>query len=123
MFKSDFVFVKHIADEPSSHPQSPVISRQKILSRLVPPNNGGNANTQGHNFDLIFTGHSLGAGIAAILGKMFHPAYPELKCYAFCPPGCSASIKLASQCEDFVTSIVVGNDLVPRIRGSNFEML
>jgi len=46
-----------------------------------------------------------------------------LKCYAFCPPGCSVSINLALQCEDYVTSIVVGHDLVPRIRGSNFEML
>mmetsp|Transcript_56208 Transcript_56208/g.119523 ORF Transcript_56208/g.119523 Transcript_56208/m.119523 type:complete len:456 (-) Transcript_56208:33-1400(-) len=54
---------------------------------------------------------------------MFRPKYPGLQCYAFCPPGCSVSMNLAVQCEDYVTSIVVGNDIVPRTRASNFEML
>ena len=104
-------------------PILPIYSRRKILTRLLPTDDSGNSNNPCHNFNLIFTGHSLGAGIAAILGTMFRPTYPELKCYAFCPPGCSVSINLALQCEDYVTSIVVGHDLVPRIRGSNFEML
>mmetsp|Transcript_4757 Transcript_4757/g.10533 ORF Transcript_4757/g.10533 Transcript_4757/m.10533 type:complete len:457 (+) Transcript_4757:144-1514(+) len=54
---------------------------------------------------------------------MFKPKYPALQCYAFCPPGCSVSINLALQCKDYVTSIVVGHDLIPRTRSSTFEML
>lgn len=40
--------------------------------------------------------------------------YPNVKCYAFCPPGCTVSMNLATECEDFVTSFVVGNDIIPR---------
>mmetsp|Transcript_25683 Transcript_25683/g.55250 ORF Transcript_25683/g.55250 Transcript_25683/m.55250 type:complete len:661 (-) Transcript_25683:16-1998(-) len=99
------------------------LSRRKILSRLLPTGDVKNKNNPCHDFKLIFTGHSLGAGIAAILGAMFRPTYPSLKCYAYCPPGCSVSMNFALQCEDFVTSIVLGNDIIPRIRGPNFEML
>ena len=73
-------------------------------------------------FDLVFTGHSLGGGIAAILGLMHRKTYPQLHAYAFCPPGCTASVNVLLECEEFVTSIVVGNDLVPRIRDANFEI-
>ncbi|KAL7542003.1 hypothetical protein ACHAXR_011417, partial [Thalassiosira sp. AJA248-18] len=102
------------------------IARRKVLSGLLPSpasSNIRNSNNPCHAFNLIFTGHSLGAGIASILSTMFRPRYPELKCIGFCPPGCSVSMNLAMQCEDYVTSVVVGNDIVPRIRGSNFEML
>jgi len=40
--------------------------------------------------------------------------YPNVKCYAFCPPGCTVSMNLATECDDFVTSFVVGNDIIPR---------
>ena len=66
---------------------------------------------------------SFSASIAAILGTMYRPTYPDLKCYIYCPPGCSVSLNLAMQCEEYVISIVVGSDVIPRIRGSNFEIL
>ena len=40
--------------------------------------------------------------------------YPNVKCYAFCPPGCTVSMNLATECDEFVTSFVVGNDIIPR---------
>lgn len=40
------------------------------------------------NYKLIITGHSLGAGVAAILAVLLKPAYPYLHCYAYSPPGC-----------------------------------
>lgn len=53
---------------------------------------------------------------------LFHKEI-DLKCNSYCHPGCSVSMNLARQCEDYVTSVVVGNDIIPKIRGSNFEML
>lgn len=99
------------------------LKRRKILSRLLATDGASGSNNPCRDFDFVFTGHSLGAGIAAILSTMFKPSYPEVKCYAFCPPGCTVSLNLALECEEYVTSIVVGNDVIPRIRDANFEML
>ena len=40
-------------------------------------------------YSLVITGHSLGAGVAAILAIILHedPQYKHLKCFAFSPPG------------------------------------
>ena len=95
------------------------LTKRKIFNSFLSTDD----NSPHYGFKLIFTGHSLGASIAAILGTMFRPKYPNLYCYAFCPPGCSVSLNLAFQCEEYVASIVVGSDVIPRIRGSNFEML
>lgn len=46
------------------------------------------------NYQLIITGHSLGAGVAAILAVLLKPAYPYLHCYAYSPPGCIFRYKL-----------------------------
>jgi len=100
------------------------LHRRNILSRLLPSNadpDCGRGACRG--FKLVFTGHSLGAGCAAILSTMFRPKYPDLQCFSYCPPGCTASIGLSKDCEDYVTSIVVGNDIIPRVKVQNFELL
>ena len=33
------------------------------------------------------TGHSLGAGAAALLARLLRPAHPGVQCFAFSPPG------------------------------------
>lgn len=38
-------------------------------------------------YGLVLTGHSLGAGVATILAIVMRPKYPDLKVYAFAPPG------------------------------------
>ena len=38
-------------------------------------------------YDLVLVGHSLGAGVAAILAVLLHQEYPTLHCYAYSPPG------------------------------------
>ena len=42
--------------------------------------------TQG--YQLVITGHSLGAGVASVLALLLRPEYPRLICYAYSPPGC-----------------------------------
>lgn len=37
--------------------------------------------------DLVITGHSLGAGVAALLAILLRHKYPDLRCFAFAPPG------------------------------------
>lgn len=36
---------------------------------------------------LVVTGHSLGAGAAALLALLLRPSYPNVQCWAFSPPG------------------------------------
>jgi len=39
-------------------------------------------------YDLVLVGHSLGAGVAAILAVLLHREFPNLHCFAYSPPGC-----------------------------------
>lgn len=38
-------------------------------------------------YNLVLTGHSLGAGAATVLSFLLYSQYPNLKCYAYSPPG------------------------------------
>ena len=42
------------------------------------------------DYQLVITGHSLGAGVASVLAVLLKPRskYRNLVCYAFSPPGC-----------------------------------
>ncbi|KAG2455682.1 DGLB lipase, partial [Polypterus senegalus] len=78
-------------------------------------------------YSLIITGHSLGAGTAAVLSILLRTAFPRLRCYAFSPPGGLLSKSLADYSKGFTISVVLGKDLVPRqyrilLRGCWYEM-
>ncbi|KAM4617535.1 diacylglycerol lipase-alpha isoform 1-T2 [Discoglossus pictus] len=73
------------------------------------------------HYGLIVVGHSLGAGTAAILSFLLRPQYPSLKCYAYSPPGGLLSEDAMEYSKEFVTSVVLGKDLVPRIGLSQLE--
>ncbi|GFN98243.1 Sn1-specific diacylglycerol lipase beta [Plakobranchus ocellatus] len=64
---------------------------------------------------LVVTGHSLGAGVAAILAILLRPNYPSLMCFAFSPPGGLLSPSASKYTQEFVCSTAVGKDLVPRL--------
>ncbi|BFZ06737.1 hypothetical protein BsWGS_09776 [Bradybaena similaris] len=64
---------------------------------------------------LVITGHSLGAGVAAIMAVLLRPQYPDLICFSFSPPGGLMSANASKYAQDFVCSVVVGKDLVPRL--------
>ncbi|XP_006637413.1 diacylglycerol lipase-beta [Lepisosteus oculatus] len=74
-------------------------------------------------YQLVITGHSLGAGAAAVLAVLLRSSFPGLKCYAFSPPGGLLSKSLANYSKDFTVSVVVGKDLVPRLSIPNMEDL
>ena len=65
-------------------------------------------------YKLIITGHSLGAGVGAILAVLYQKDFPTLHCYAFSPPGSLFTLSLVEYSKDFITTIVYGNDIVPR---------
>jgi len=72
-------------------------------------------------FQLVCTGHSLGAGVAAVLGIMLKADFPTLRCLCFAPPGCVLSEEAASQ--DFITSYALDVDIVPRLSLHSMECL
>ncbi|XP_023687043.1 diacylglycerol lipase-beta [Paramormyrops kingsleyae] len=74
-------------------------------------------------YQLVITGHSLGAGAAAVLAVLLRSMYPTLRCYAFSPPGGLLSKALADYTKHFVVSVVLGKDLVPRLSIPNMEHL
>ncbi|KAA0147290.1 hypothetical protein FNF29_07459 [Cafeteria roenbergensis] len=64
---------------------------------------------------LVVTGHSLGAGVATLLGVLLSGRYRKLEVHAFAPPGGLVSPALARATAGMVTSYVVGKDMVPRL--------
>ncbi|XP_061086996.1 diacylglycerol lipase-beta isoform X2 [Conger conger] len=74
-------------------------------------------------YRLVITGHSLGAGTASVLAILLRSAFPTLQCYAFSPPGGLLSKALAEYSKEFVVSVVLGKDLVPRLSIPNMEDL
>ncbi|XP_058063472.1 diacylglycerol lipase-alpha [Anopheles bellator] len=75
------------------------------------------------NFGLVLVGHSLGAGTAAILAILLKQEYEILHCYSYSPPGGLLSIPAVEYSKSFITSVVVGKDVVPRIGLYQMEAL
>mmetsp|Transcript_29247 Transcript_29247/g.70557 ORF Transcript_29247/g.70557 Transcript_29247/m.70557 type:complete len:702 (-) Transcript_29247:703-2808(-) len=57
------------------------------------------------DFGLRIVGHSLGAGVAAMLGLMLRQQYPKLYCLCFSPPGCVFSERTARESREYVCSV------------------
>lgn len=94
------------------------------------------------SFGLVIVGHSLGGGTAAILAILLKNDYPSLQCFSYSPPGgllrliinhsdhpkttiyCSFfSMPAVEYSKSFITSVVVGKDVVPRIGLHQMEAL
>ena len=92
------------------------LQRHKLLNTLLLAEK-----PQFPNFELVCTGHSLGAGVAAILGIFLRNQFPNMRCLCFAPPGCVLSERAAAQ--DFITSYVLDVDIVPRLSLHSIECL
>lgn len=66
-------------------------------------------------YGLRVIGHSLGAGVAAVLGLMLRRRFPSLYCLCFSPPGCVFTSGIAAESKKFCCSFVLHDDLVPRL--------
>ncbi|XP_028395223.1 sn1-specific diacylglycerol lipase beta-like [Dendronephthya gigantea] len=73
-------------------------------------------------YHLVIVGHSLGAGTSAILAILMKKKYETVKCFAYSPPQ-ALNLKAAKYCEDFVTSVVVGNDVISRLSIHSVDIL
>ncbi|XP_011501832.1 PREDICTED: sn1-specific diacylglycerol lipase alpha [Ceratosolen solmsi marchali] len=76
-----------------------------------------------NEFGLTLVGHSLGAGTAAILAILLRQEYPDLTCFAYAPPGGLLSMPAQEYTQEFITSVVIGKDVVPRIGLRQMESL
>ncbi|XP_052809041.1 diacylglycerol lipase-alpha-like isoform X2 [Mya arenaria] len=74
-------------------------------------------------YELVLVGHSLGAGAAAILAILLQQEYQDVQCYAYSPPGGLLSYECMQATKSFITSVVVGKDVVPRIGLPQMELL
>lgn len=74
---------------------------------------------------LFVTGHSLGGGVAAIVAVLLRDNPPvaglgPVRCVAI-SPAAVFSAQLADGCRDFVTSLILRSDAVPRLSYSSVE--
>uniref|UniRef100_K3WLF6 sn-1-specific diacylglycerol lipase n=1 Tax=Globisporangium ultimum (strain ATCC 200006 / CBS 805.95 / DAOM BR144) TaxID=431595 RepID=K3WLF6_GLOUD len=73
-------------------------------------------------YQITLAGHSLGAGCAALLSVMLQKEFENLQCFAYAVPAC-VNLHVAESCVDFVHSIVLRDDFVPRAKASNILKL
>eukprot|EP00605_Chrysophyceae_sp_TOSAG23-4_P002276 GSChrysophyteH1.ASY1.ANO1.2521.1 assembled CDS len=90
------------------------LEKQGVLQELFFGNSMENASTSAYSYQLVVTGHSLGAGNAVLLSLMLQSQYPSLQCYAFGTPGSLVDATTAERCKDWLTTVVLNNDLIAR---------
>ena len=78
---------------------------------------------QSDAYELILTGHSLGAGVAVLLTFLLKATYPQVRCYSFGTPGTCVDRTTAASCRDFITSVCLGSDIVCRLSIRSFSLL
>lgn len=61
---------------------------------------------------MVVTGHSLGAGAAALVALYLRNFFPTTRAWAFAPPGGLVDTALADAAASCVTSVAVGKDWV-----------
>lgn len=72
---------------------------------------------------LVVCGHSLGAGVAALVSVLLKPYYPSLRCYTYAPPAALVSPHLATALFPFVTTLIVGGDIISRMSVTSLQLL
>ncbi|XP_037041693.1 diacylglycerol lipase-beta-like isoform X1 [Bradysia coprophila] len=74
-------------------------------------------------YTLVLCGHSLGAGVAILLGAKFRPKYSDLRVYAYATPAGLISREAARYTESFAFTVGVGDDFVMRLGIESIENL
>ncbi|KAJ3112317.1 hypothetical protein HDU96_004691 [Phlyctochytrium bullatum] len=82
-----------------------------------------NPSSRYYNYKLVVCGHSLGAGVASLLSYLLNIKGHRATCYAYSPPGCISTAEAVPYFSTFCTSIVLGDDIVPRLNRRTIERL
>ncbi len=94
--------------------------RQRVSSRDSSESSEVNPNKV---YQLVVTGHSLGAGVAVLTAMALRPLYdihteeeidPKVVCFAYGVPGGCVDRQTSMDMQSYVTSIVLGSDVIPR---------
>ncbi|KAI9203526.1 uncharacterized protein BJ171DRAFT_145313 [Polychytrium aggregatum] len=94
------------------------IETEKILQRVLSPESAYS------HYRVVVCGHSLGAGVAALLCyKLRKSGYGRALCYSYNPPSQLVSVVPAVLFEEFCISVVIGDDLVSRLSPQSMEIL
>jgi sn1-specific diacylglycerol lipase len=72
-------------------------------------------------FDLVITGHSLGAGIGILLGAKLRSKYKNLKVFGYGTPSGLLTREAARMTEQFAFTTVIGDDWVARLSIESIE--
>ena len=93
---------------------------EKMLQQISSFGIVDNVILQSHaDHNIVFIGHSLGAGTAILATILFRDRYPasaaRVRCFAYAPPGGLLSSNLAEHTRSYVIGMFYGNDLVPRL--------
>ncbi|KAL4705773.1 hypothetical protein ACJJTC_006554 [Scirpophaga incertulas] len=90
-----------------------VLSTEKTIEQLMPILDRTFAEYP--DYDLIITGHSLGAAVSILLGIKLRPKFPNLRVFAFAAPSGLLTREAARYTESFVMTVGIGDDLIMRI--------
>lgn len=77
----------------------------------------------GKGWNLVVTGHSLGAAVASLISFNLRERFPDMECFAFNPPGGVMDPRLSEISKKFCTSVIVGMDLISRLSTGNMSAL
>jgi len=69
-------------------------------------------------YKIVTTGHSLGGGVAALAAVIMRAQNIAAEAFTFGTPAC-VELALAQSCATYVTTVVCGDDLVPRLSAYN----
>lgn len=80
-------------------------------------------------FEIVLTGHSLGAGVASLVAVMLRNGLDErglqdarVHCFGFATPAC-VDMSLAERTVGLITSVVLHDDVVPRLTARSLRAL
>ncbi|KAM7538915.1 hypothetical protein Aperf_G00000048903 [Anoplocephala perfoliata] len=96
---------------------------KNIASRILEEHWIESARELRPDYPVVITGHSLGAGLTSLISVFLKPHFPEVKAYAFAPPGGLMNKNLADFTHDFLCSVTYGYDIVCRLQSHTMEDL
>jgi sn1-specific diacylglycerol lipase len=87
----------------------------KILEKIKSHNILEKAFEKYPTYNLLITGHSLGANVACLLSIKLRKDYPNLRCIAYSPSSGLLSKEAVNFTRKFTLSVVLGDDVISRL--------